>query len=118
MGDETLIAGRFNECYEEEVKLYGSTGTTIRWLINKENGARNFAMRRFRVEPGGKIPLHDHEEDHGIYILSGEGIAFTQEQEVNIKSDMFLYIPSNEIHGYRNTGNLPLEFICVIPILE
>jgi mannose-6-phosphate isomerase-like protein (cupin superfamily) len=26
-----------------------------------------------------------------------------------------LYIPSDEPHGYRNTGTEPLRFICVIP---
>lgn len=113
-----MIVGRFDERPEEQVTLYGSTGTTIRWLINKDNGARTFAMRRFIIQPGGEIPLHGHEADHEIYILSGEGLAFTHEQEIHIQADMFLYVPPNEEHGYRNTGESPLEFICVIPIAD
>jgi quercetin dioxygenase-like cupin family protein len=113
-----MIVGRFDERPEEQVTHYGSTGTTIRWLINRDNGARTFAMRRFVVQPGGEIPLHSHEADHEIYILSGEGVAFTPEHEVAIESDMFLYVPPNEKHGYRNTGDTPLIFICVIPLLD
>ncbi|MFW9986158.1 MAG: cupin domain-containing protein [Candidatus Odinarchaeota archaeon] len=113
-----MIADRYEERPEETVTMYGATGTTIRWLINKDNGARTFAMRRFEVQPGGEIPLHDHDADHEIYILSGEGIAFTETQEIAIKPDMFLYVPPNEAHGYRNTGNNPLVFLCVIPLLE
>ncbi|MFW9935979.1 MAG: cupin domain-containing protein [Candidatus Thorarchaeota archaeon] len=113
-----MIVGRFDERQEEEVTQYGSTGTTIRWLINREYGARTFAMRRFEVQPGGEIPLHGHEADHEIYILSGQGVAFTPEQEVPIEADMFLYVPPHEKHGYRNTGETPLVFICVIPLLD
>jgi quercetin dioxygenase-like cupin family protein len=113
-----MNVGRFHERPEEQVTQYGSTGTTIRWLINRDNGARTFAMRRFVVQPSGEIPLHGHEADHEIYILSGEGIAFTPEQEVAIEADMFLYVPPNEEHGYRNTGDSPLVFICVIPLLD
>ncbi len=113
-----MIIGQFNERPEEQVTQYGSTGTTIRWLINRDNGARTFAMRRFEVQPAGEIPLHGHEADHEIYILSGEGVAYTKNQEVAIKPDMFLYVPPNEEHGYRNSGKTPLVFICVIPLLD
>lgn len=113
-----MIVSRYTERPEEVVTSYGATRTTIRWLINKDNGARTFAMRRFEVQPKGEIPLHNHEADHEIYILSGKGVAFTPEQEVNIESDMFVYVPPNEPHGYRNTGDEPLVFICVIPLEE
>ena len=111
-----MIVGRFDERSKEVVTHYGSTGTTIRWLIDKEHGAQTFAMRRFEVQPKGEIPLHDHDADHEIYVLSGKGLAFTAEQEVAIEADMFLYIPPNEPHGYRTVGEDPLVFLCVIPL--
>ena len=118
LGEKIMIAGRFDERPEEQVTDYGSTGTTIRRLIHTDNGARTFAMRRFVVQPGGEIPLHGHEADHEIYILSGKGVAFTPKQEIEIEADMFLYVPPNDEHGYRNTGKTPLVFICVIPLLD
>ncbi|MFX1561884.1 MAG: cupin domain-containing protein [Promethearchaeota archaeon] len=113
-----MIIGKYNDRKEEIVTKYGTTGTTVRWLINRDNGARNFAMRRFVVKPGGEIPLHHHVEEHEIYILDGEGIAFNEEQEVSVQKDMFLYVPPNEPHGYRNLGRMPLIFICIIPLLD
>lgn len=113
-----MIAGHYAERAEEKVTMYGTTGTTIRWLINRDNGARTFAMRRFEVQPGGEIPLHDHEADHEIYILSGKGLAFTKNQEIDIEQNMFLYVPPNEPHGYRNPGNETLVFLCVIPLSD
>ncbi|MFW9831310.1 MAG: cupin domain-containing protein [Candidatus Thorarchaeota archaeon] len=110
--------GYFTDRPEQEVTSYGTTKTTIRWLINRDNGARTFAMRRFEIQPGGEIPLHTHEADHEIYILSGEGVVLTNEQEVEVKPDMFLYVPPNEEHGYRNSGDNPLVFICIIPLVE
>ncbi|MFH1179934.1 MAG: cupin, partial [Candidatus Bathyarchaeota archaeon] len=46
----------------------------IRWLINEKNGALNFAMRRFEVEPGGYTPYHTHDWEHEVYVLEGEGV--------------------------------------------
>jgi len=113
-----MIVARYDERPEEEVTMYGATGTTVRWLINRDNGARTFAMRRFVVQPGGEIPLHSHAEDHEMYVLEGEGVAFTRERETPIRADMFIYIPPWEEHGYRNTGSKPLVFLCMIPLLK
>ena len=113
-----MIVSRFDERPEEEVTHHGSTGTTLRRLIHRDNGAQTFAMRRFVVKPGGEIPLHGHEADHEIYILSGKGVAITRDQEVSIEADMFVYVPPHEEHGYRNTGDKPLVFICIVPLLD
>jgi quercetin dioxygenase-like cupin family protein len=31
---------------------------------------------------------------------------------------MFIYIPPQERHGYRNTGRTPLVLLCMIPLLS
>jgi quercetin dioxygenase-like cupin family protein len=38
----------------------GAAKLNVRWLITKEMGAGNFAMRLFEVEPDGYSPLHSH----------------------------------------------------------
>ncbi|MCJ7614712.1 hypothetical protein MUO71_08140 [Candidatus Bathyarchaeota archaeon] len=42
--------------YAEE----GSTKLKVKWLITKETGAKNFAMRLFEMDAGGQSPLHSH----------------------------------------------------------
>lgn len=50
-----------------------ATGTRIRWLIASGDGARNFYMRLFEMEPGAHIKPHFHPWEHEIFILEGGG---------------------------------------------
>ena len=109
----------FNEVEEQEVKDYGSTGTSIRWLITKEkDNAPRFSLRRFEIQPRGQIGMHSHPQEHEIYILSGKGEVFTHFEREEIIADDVVFIPPDEPHGYKNTGEENLVFICVIPYLE
>ncbi len=101
----------------ENVTMYGSSGTTIQWLWSKEE-APHFSLRRFVIRPGGEIGIHNHVEEHEIFILSGEGIVFTDSEEFHIHPEDTLYVPSDESHGYRNTGEEDLVFLCIIPNLK
>ncbi len=101
----------------EEVTMFGSTGTLIQWLWSKEE-APHFALRRFVIQPNGEIGIHNHEEEHEIFILSGEGVVFNDlGEEFHVQPQDTLFVPGNEAHGYRNTGKNDLEFLCIIPIL-
>ncbi|MCK4845018.1 MAG: cupin domain-containing protein, partial [Candidatus Heimdallarchaeota archaeon] len=44
--------------------------------------------------------------------------VFNDEETIEIKENDVLYVPPNEPHGYRNTGNNNLIFLCTIPFLE
>jgi len=92
----------------------------VRWLIDKEqDGAGNFAMRRFEIKPETSIPLHDHPQDHEIYILSGKGKFFNDSGKAEIveKGDV-VYIPPNEKHGIANLGKEDFIFLCLVPYLN
>ncbi len=103
----------------ESVSMFGSTGTSIKWLWSKDDGVPNFALRKFSISPGGEIGIHSHDEEHEIYILSGSGVVFNDSgKKYAIKSDTTLYVPPKESHGYKNTGKDILEFLCIIPLLE
>ncbi len=109
----------YSEFDEQEVTMASSTGTTIRWLINRENEDVNIAMRRFVLSPNGQIGLHSHPEYHEIYVLSGKARVFNdKDDEVEAGVGDVLYVPPEEEHGYETIGNKPFEFICIIPILE
>ncbi|MHA1206977.1 MAG: cupin domain-containing protein [Candidatus Hodarchaeales archaeon] len=108
-----------NAIKSESVNMYGSTGTSIQWLWGKDDGVPNFALRKFIIKPGGNIGLHNHREEHEIYIMSGEGIVFDESgNEYHIKETDSLFVLPNEAHGYTNTGKEDLQFLCIIPILK
>lgn len=108
-----------NSVEKEAVTSYGSTGTTIQWLISKEQGAPRFAMRLFTLKPNAKIGIHGHPEEHEIYILKGQcDLIAEDETRTRVNANDVIYMPPEELHGYENVGSEELKFICVIPLLK
>ena len=93
----------------------GATKTKIRWLITKEIGAQNFAMRLFEMEVGGHSPLHTHPWEHEVFILEGEGQLFDGTQTTPFGAGDVVFVQSNERHQFKNNGEQLLRFLCLIP---
>jgi quercetin dioxygenase-like cupin family protein len=90
-------------------------GATVRWLISEKEKAPYFAMRYFEIEPGGWTDLGHHAHDHGVIILKGKGKVLLGEKETEISFGDVVYVSPNEIHQFKNIGDEPFGFICVIP---
>ncbi len=99
----------------EETAMEGAAKVGVRWLITKEMGAPNFAMRIFEVEPNGYTPLHNHPWEHEVFILEGEGELFDGKKTTPLKSSDVVFVPSDEMHQFKNTGKKILKFMCLIP---
>jgi quercetin dioxygenase-like cupin family protein len=109
-----MIVGRSLTVAREQVAAEGSRGASIQWLLGKKEDVPHFFMRLVTVEPGGVIPLHNHEAIHEMYIVKGRGAVLRPEGETPVTEGDFIYMPPNEVHGTRNTGSEPLQFICCI----
>ncbi len=123
--DEEIILGPYGEkighytlVKKEKVPEDMAEKTWIRRLIRKEDGAPNFAMRVFEVEPGGHIKAHSHPWEHEIFILQGVGDIRIGDRIYRVTSGFFIYIPPNIEHEYWNKGDKPLVFICLIPHIK
>ena len=92
----------------------GASRLSVRWLITKEMGAENFAMRLFEMEPGGYSPLHSHPWEHEVFILEGEGVV-VGEEERKFRAGDVMFIPSNEKHQLKNNGEKTVKFLCLVP---
>ncbi len=101
----------------QPVEFNGSVikGVTIRWLIKKEDGAPNYAMRYFEMEPGAEIPEHSHPWEHEIYFLQGRCRVTEGEEEVIAEKDTALFIRPGLPHSYKNIGDEKAVFLCIIP---
>lgn len=96
----------------------GAKGARMRMLIGPDDGAGLFHMRHFEVEPGGCTPHHQHNYEHEILVLKGEGIARSATGDRPFKEGDVIFVPPNEIHQFCNTSTATCEFICLIPAPE
>lgn len=100
---------------ETPAETQEAPGVTIRWLIGKDDGAPSFAMRVIEVEPGCNTPFHTHDFEHEVYILAGAGVVRGASGEMLVEPGTAVYVEPGEKHGFFNTGDEALRFICVIP---
>ncbi len=110
------VVKHYTEVNEEVVPPEFGEGVTIRWLIREEDGAKSFAMRYFRMKPGGKIKPHTHPWEHEIFVLKGKVRVMVGGREYVVSSGYFIYIPPNVMHGFSNEWDEDAEFLCMIPI--
>ncbi len=100
---------------EIEAKDAGMAGVRIRVAIGRDQGAPNFVMRYFDVAPRRSTADHAHAWEHEVYVAKGRGAIVTKEGRAPIRAGDTVYVAPNEQHHFENTGEEPLEFICVVP---
>lgn len=108
----------FLDVQAREVTDEGAEGVSIRWLISKDDGANNFHMRVFDVQPGGHTPYHQHEWEHEVFILEGEAEVVTEEGPKRAPTGTVVFVRPKEFHQFRNAGTGLMRFICLIPASE
>ncbi len=96
----------------------GAKKLKVRWLITKEMGAPNVAMRLFEMEPGGNSPLHKHPWEHEVFILEGKATVVGEQGEKTGTHGDAVFIPPNEMHQFKNNDKSTLKFLCLVPIRE
>jgi len=77
--------------------------------------ASGFAMRRFRIGPGGSMPSHTNKVEHEQYVLSGCASVGLGARVFAVHGGDVLFIPAGVVHWYRNEGDEPFVFLCLVP---
>ena len=111
---------KLSNCEEvpaHDLMLPGAKGVTVRVLIGAED-APGFIMMLLEVAPGGFTPDHSHEWEEEIFIKSGRATLKTDEGERPLRVGDALLFDPNTAHQFINTGDEPLQFLCVIPKRE
>lgn len=92
-----------------------ASGITARVVIGKAHGAGNFCMRVFELGAGGYTPRHAHAWEHEIFVHSGAGEVFGNQEWSSFTTGDVVLVPGNEEHQIRNTGSETLIFVCLVP---
>lgn len=85
-------------------------------LIGPDDGAPHFAMRRFRMETGGGMPLHRNAVEHEQFVLCGRARVRVGDRAYEVGPNDVLLIPAGVPHNYQVIEG-PFEFLCMVPNL-
>lgn len=88
--------------------------TRTQVLLGPEDGMPNFAMRRFRMEAEGGMPLHTNTVEHEQYVLCGRAEIRIGQDHHEVTAGSVVYIPAGAPHSYR-VLEAPFEFLCMVP---
>ena len=93
-------------------------GVTMHVVIGPAQGAQNFTMRVFEVEPGGYTFLHHHDFEHEIFFHQGRGEVLYEKRTVPVGAGSIAFLPADVLHQIKNTGDEKMILVCVIPNRE
>ena len=98
----------------EEVVNPAGEGVSKQVLISSDEGP-NFAMRKFKIQPGGSMPNHTNLVEHEQYVVSGRARIGIGDQTFEVQPGDVVFIPAEIPHWYQTLGDEPFEFLCLIP---
>lgn len=91
-------------------------GVTKQVPVGVADGSPTMSMRVMTVAPGGYTPYHSHPWEHLNYVLAGTGTMVNEAgEETPISAGTFAFVAPDEKHQFRNTGDVALQFICLVP---
>lgn len=97
------------------IGMEGTLGVSMGVMVGRADGAPHFALRQFKVEPGGHSPHHAHDYEHEVYVVSGGGTVLLGGEERPIRAGDVVYVPADEEHQFR-AGAEGLRFLCLVPV--
>jgi quercetin dioxygenase-like cupin family protein len=101
------------------VPVERARGATMQVLIGATDGVPNFITRRFTIGPGGRIPRHRHGSiEHEQVVLEGAMVVDLDGRRVELEAGQCLFIPAGVAHAYENQRDVPVRFLCVVPLTE
>lgn len=104
-----------NEMPATPMTMPGAEQVGMRLLLGRADGAPTFAMRHFTVESGGHTPRHQHNYEHGVYIVGGSGTIEMAGAARMIKAGDSLFVEPNTEHQFRADRGEALQFLCMVP---
>jgi mannose-6-phosphate isomerase-like protein (cupin superfamily) len=82
-------------------------------LAHRNSSIRNQSLAEARVAPGLSTAPHYHPRTEEIYyILAGQGEMSLGRERQQVGPGDAIAIPPGQVHSIRNTGTVPLVFLC------
>jgi Uncharacterized conserved protein, contains double-stranded beta-helix domain len=111
MSDHTITRG--------EAVEYNSVGAADGLkkgvLLDADDGAPNFALRRFELAADAEVPHHTNQVEHEQYVIEGQYTVGIENDKYTVSAGDSLLIPAGVAHWYRNEGGPRGAFLCAVP---
>ena len=111
-----MLKRRAEDMPGQAVEMDGVKDVTMRIMVGRADGAPNFSLRHFTVQPGGHTPRHEHNYEHQNYVIAGRGRVEYDGEYHEVGPGDVLFIDANRRHQFVNLGDEPLEFLCLVPL--
>jgi quercetin dioxygenase-like cupin family protein len=89
-----------------------------RFMLIGPGEGPNFAMRKFVIRAGGRMPLHTNTVEHEQYVLAGSADVRIGDDVHRLEPGSVVLIPAGVPHDYRVVGHEDFEFLCMVPNAE
>jgi len=109
---EPVIKRAENIEYETLSKADGVSKAVV---LDESDGAPNFRMRRYRLEPGAEVPKHTNAIEHEVHTVTGEYVVGLGDEEHTVSEGDSLLIPADTVHWFRNETDEESAFVCMVP---
>ncbi|MSR15795.1 MAG: cupin domain-containing protein [Gammaproteobacteria bacterium] len=83
-------------------------------LASHRDGLKSFEVWRQKIGPHATTPVHCHDCEEVIVILSGQGECRFEDKVLAFKADETLVIPSSVVHQICNTGDQDLNIVATL----
>ncbi len=110
------VEGKVITQLEHEGKKVNVGKVQMKWLSYQNLGGykHDFIVRHVVYESGTKVPMHEHEYAHSLYILKGRFEITSGGGTKEMGPDTFIDIPPFEPHEAKNIGNEQASSLCCI----
>lgn len=110
-----MVIRNIDDSPKSPVQMEGVKGVRMAVMVGRQDGAPNFALRSFDVEPGGHSPRHRHDYEHEVFIVEGTGEVLLEGEYRPIRKGDVIYVPADHEHQFR-AGGQGMRFLCLVPM--
>lgn len=97
---------------EHKIDKEGAHNVKVKYLLHKGVGAKRLQLRLFTIDIDGYTLLEKHAHEHEVFMLRGKALVRGGSQEVEVSPGDVIFIPSYEVHQFKNIGDEAVKFLC------
>ena len=108
----------WNQHTKERVARGANPDLRSCYLVDStKNSSHGISVGCLIIPVEDELPLHTHAPQEVYLIKSGSGrLLMPNGKSRSVSESDCVYIPNNEKHGLRNTGDTPLAVIWIFPM--